>query len=121
MEILLSCTWPGNVRQLENAIERACVTAREGVIGVTNLPPDVGGKAPVASDSRIDLATPLTDQLASLTAAFEEKYIRAALKKTRGHVGQCAELTGLSRRSITDKLAQYKIDRNQFKADDDEV
>lgn len=116
MDVLLSCTWPGNVRQLENAIERACVTAREGVIGIASLPPDVGGKGPSAADAPIDLDTPLTAQLAAITAAFEERFIRAALKRTHGHVGQCAELAGLSRRSITDKLTQYHIDRNQFKA-----
>jgi len=50
---------------------------------------------------------PLQEQLTELTAAFEERYLRKALKKTRGHVGQCAEICGLSRRSITDKIAQY--------------
>ena len=56
----------------------------------------------------MDLARPLPDQLTDLTAAFEERYLRAAMAKTRGHVGKCAEMSGLSRRSITDKLAQYK-------------
>ncbi|MFL5331100.1 MAG: sigma-54-dependent transcriptional regulator [Gemmataceae bacterium] len=120
MEILLNCPWPGNVRQLENAVERACVTARNGIITTANLPSDVGGRTLVTPDFAVDLTRPLTDQLNELTSRFEERYLRAALKKTRGHVGQCAELTGLSRRSITDKLAQYKIDRTEFKSDDDD-
>ena len=49
---------------------------------------------------------------------FEERYLRRALKKTRGHVGRCAKISGLSRRSITDKIAQYKIDKDEFKKEE---
>src|SRR5262249_27853671 len=41
MEVLLNYSWPGNIRQLENAIERACVTSQHDLIQVENLPPDL--------------------------------------------------------------------------------
>jgi DNA-binding NtrC family response regulator len=119
MDVLLKCPWPGNVRQLENAIERACVTAREGVIRPQNLPTDVNRRPDVKHPFHVDLSRTLPDQLAELTAAFEERYIRKALRKTRGHVGKCAKLSGLSRRSITDKIAHYKIDKSTFKKDEE--
>ncbi len=68
---------------------------------------------------QVDLSRTLPDQLAELIAAFEERYIRRALRQTRGHVGKCAKITGLSRRSITDKIAQYKIDKGQFKGEEE--
>ena len=117
MEALKKAPWPGNIRQLENAIERACVTCKDGVIRVPNLPRDLGGKTETKNPFQVDLARPLPDQLAEITAAFEERYLRKALRKTRGHVGTCASITGLSRRSITDKIAQYGIDKNDFKKD----
>ena len=117
MEALKKAPWPGNIRQLENAIERACVTCKDGVIRVPNLPRDLGGKTETKNPFQVDLARPLPDQLAEITAAFEERYLRKALRKTRGHVGKCASITGLSRRSITDKIAQYGIDKNDFKKD----
>jgi DNA-binding NtrC family response regulator len=117
MQVLVKCDWPGNVRQLENAIERACVTARDGVIQAAHLPPDVTRRAGVKSAYQVDLTRPLTDQLGEITRAFEERYLRRALRKTRGHVGKCAKLTGLSRRSVTDKIAQYKIDKAEYKPD----
>jgi DNA-binding NtrC family response regulator len=118
MDVLLKCPWPGNVRQLENAIERACVTARDGVITPKCLPPDVGRR--VGADGKphpfqVDLTRPLPDQLAEITAEFEKRYLRRALKKTRGHVGKCADISGLSRRSITDKIAHYGIKKEDFK------
>ena len=115
MEVLLAYGWPGNVRELENAIERACVTSRDGWIRPENLPRDVTGGSKMKSPFHVDLTRPLPEQLAELTAAFEERYLRKALKKTRGHVGRCAKICGYSRRSITAKIAEYRLDRTQFR------
>jgi DNA-binding NtrC family response regulator len=117
MDVLLAFHWPGNVRQLENAIERACVTCRDNVIRPENLPPDVGKNIEPEVPVQVDLTRPLPEQLAELTAAFEKGYLRRALKKSRGHVGRCAKISGLSRRSVTEKIAQYKIDKMLFKRD----
>jgi DNA-binding NtrC family response regulator len=119
MEMLSKCPWPGNVRQLENAIERACVTARDGIIRVKDLPPDVGRRPEGQKNPfRVDLTRKLPEQLAELVAFFEKRYIIRALRRTRGHVGKCAKITGLSRRSITDKISQYNIDKKEFKAEE---
>ena len=64
---------------------------------------------------RCGQARPLTDQLSELTSAFEERYLRKALRKCRGHVGRCAKISGLSRRSISAKIAHYKIDTAAYK------
>jgi transcriptional regulator with PAS, ATPase and Fis domain len=117
MEALLNYSWPGNIRELENAIERASVTSHDGLINVENLPPDL--LAPRKSDATfdVDLSKPLTDVIKDTIAQIERKYIRKALKKTRGHVGQCARICGMSRRSITSKIAEYKLDKSIFKND----
>jgi DNA-binding NtrC family response regulator len=118
VEMLVNCSWPGNVRQLENAIERACAMARDGVIGVKDLPPELGRRLDAKHRCQIDLTRSLIEQLAEMTAAFEKRYIRRALRKTHGHIGKCATLCGLSRRSITDKIAHYKIDKSMFKREE---
>jgi DNA-binding NtrC family response regulator len=116
MDCLLKYDWPGNIRQLENAIERACVTSRGPAIEPGDWPPEV--LAPRESRaSAVDLSRSLTDLLKDTTAAIEKEYIQAALKKCRGNIGRCAEHCGLSRRSISTKLAEYGIDKNRFKDD----
>jgi DNA-binding NtrC family response regulator len=117
MEIILSYNWPGNVRQLENAIERAVVTAREGTICPENLPRDLTPQPAGRAISSVDISRPLPEQLVEITAEFEKRYLRRVLRKTRGHVGRCARISGLSRRSITTKIAQYQIDTSVFKED----
>ena len=116
MERLLTFSWPGNIRQLENALERACVTARGGIIRPENFPVDLQTRPGQGKASlRVDLTRPLTEQLAVLTAAFENRYLRKALRKARGHVGRCAKISGLSRRSVSAKITQYKIDTSAYK------
>ncbi|MBV8311544.1 MAG: sigma-54-dependent Fis family transcriptional regulator, partial [Planctomycetaceae bacterium] len=116
MERLLTFAWPGNIRQLENALERACVTARGGIIRPENLPADLQTRPGQGKASlHVDLTRPLTEQLALLTAAFEKRYLRKALRKVRGHVGRCAKISGLSRRSVSAKITQYKIDTSAYK------
>ena len=68
---------------------------------------------------RVDLEKPLTVLTKEIIAQVEVQYIRKALKRTHGHVGRCARICGLSRRSITSKIAEYQLDKALFKEDDD--
>ena len=117
MEKLLEHRWPGNIRELENAIEHACVTARGPAILPDDLPAEVlesrGGKSPVP----IDLSRPLPELLRDMTVSVERQYLLRALKKSRGNVGRCAKICGMSRRSVSAKLAEYNIKKEPFKED----
>lgn len=115
MESLLKHQWSGNVRELENVIEYACVTSRGGTIGTKNLPATLGAPARQPAAPVIDLSRPLTDTLAAMIAATEKAYIIEALTRSHGNVGKCARLCGLSRRSISAKLSQYAIDKARYK------
>jgi DNA-binding NtrC family response regulator len=115
MDLLVNHRWPGNVRELENVMERACVISDRDTIEPVNLPPDLVTPAPPKLPLRIDLDRTLHEQLQELTALFERQYIRKALKRTHGNVGKCAGICHLSRRSLSTKLAEYKIDKNEFK------
>lgn len=114
MTALLNYRWPGNIRELENAVERACVTAR-GVIQVENLPAEVLASPPATNPFNVDLGRPLPEVLREAIAHIEQAYIRKALEKTHGNVGRTAKLCGLSRRSMSAKISEYHIDKTVFK------
>jgi len=63
----------------------------------------------------IDLEKPLPDFLRDLTADVEQQFIRKALKKSHGNIGRCAKICGMSRRSISAKITEYKINKATFK------
>jgi DNA-binding NtrC family response regulator len=115
MEALLHYRWPGNVRELENALERACVTTFGGAIQPENLPAEVMTPSKPKLPYDIDLNRSLSDLLRDVCAALEEQYIRKALEKSHGNVGRCAKICGLSRRSISAKIAEYGINKSMFK------
>jgi DNA-binding NtrC family response regulator len=115
MEVLLNHSWPGNIRELENAIERACVTTRDSVIQIQNLPPDLVHPPKPDVPFTVDLNRPLAELVRDAVAQIETQYIRKALTKTHGHIGRCAEICGLSRRSITTKIAEFHLDKTEFK------
>lgn len=115
MDILIKYGWPGNIRELENAIERACVTSHNGSILPQNFPPDLLGPPPHVWPHAIDLEQPLPDLLQRIQADVEREYIRKALEQTRGNVSQCAQICGISRRSLSAKLGAYQINKTAFK------
>jgi DNA-binding NtrC family response regulator len=115
MEMLLNYAWPGNIRELENAIERACVTSRDQVIGPQSLPPDLVSPPTAKPTFAVDLTRGLPEVVREAVASIEQQFIRKALKKTGGNIGRSAKLCRLSRRSITAKIAEYNIDKAVFK------
>jgi DNA-binding NtrC family response regulator len=115
MQALLSHSWPGNVRELENAVERACVTSSDNVIRPENLPPEMFQRPKPSAAVAIDLRRPMGEYLRAAAAEIERAYITKALQETRGQVSQCAHICGLSRRSITVKMAAYNLDKVAFK------
>ena len=117
MDRLLAYRWPGNIRQLENAIERAAVITVGDTINADNLPRQiVGASAEESPRFEIDLKHPLPHYLQQATEQIERQYILKALEKCRGNVGSCAKLCGLSRRSVSGKISQYGIDKYPFKS-----
>jgi DNA-binding NtrC family response regulator len=114
MERLLTHRWPGNIRELENAVERACVTCRGPAIDVEHLPSELGVKRrKIKLPVGVDLARPLSEQMAELSAAYERRFFAKAFRKSGGDIEKCAKLCGMTSRALTAKLAEHKIDEGQ--------
>ncbi len=117
MDMLSKCPWPGNVRQLENAIERACVTARDGIIRVKDLPPDVGRrpkgqKKPVPRRPVAEAARPTRG---TWSRSSRKRYIIRALRRTRGHVGKSPRLRGFPAEALPTRFRSTRSIRKNSK------
>ena len=118
MQALLEHTWPGHVRELENAIKAAVAMAEGTVIHRDALPATVAPRArrpPGNHHPLIDIERPLPDLNNDLIGRVERDYFTKLLVRYKGNVARCAKHSGLSRRSVTQKLQKYELDRTRFK------
>ena len=112
---LLSFDWPGNVRQLEHVIEQAMVMTSGPVIEPDNLPPQIVASHDEPFTLDFDHHRPLPEISAEFTRRIECAYLQRVLEKYRGRIELCAKHCGLSRRSISEKLRRYQIDKRAYK------
>ncbi len=99
--------WPGNIRELENVIERAMVLGTGTVIDVDALPADLRHPAP-AADIPVELPPTGLDLEATL-ARIEQRYIEMALERTSGVQTRAAELLRVSFRQFRYKLRKHSL------------
>jgi two-component system NtrC family response regulator len=107
--------WPGNVRELEHVIEQVVVTTPGPVIEPENLPPQIVSTREEPFSLDFDLHRPLQAITDELTERVERAYLQRVLERYRGRIDRCAAHCGLSRRSISEKLRRYRIDKADFK------
>lgn len=107
--------WPGNVRELEHLVEQLVITAPDELVGAEALPPHIIATREEPLGLDFDLDRPLTEITEELTERIEAAYLRRVLDRYRGRIDRCAEHAGLSRRSISEKLRRYGIDKASFK------
>ncbi len=112
---LMTYDWPGNVRELEHIVEQATVTTPGMVIGPENLPAQIVARHDEPFSLDFDPHRPLPEITAEFTRRIERAYLQRVLEKYRGRIELCARHCGLSRRSISEKLRRYQIDKREFK------
>jgi two-component system response regulator PilR (NtrC family) len=109
LRLLQSYPFPGNVRQLQNMVERAATLAESDVLGPETLPATVRGETPVAppGTESIDLAESFS--LEKHLDEAERRYLLAALRRANGVKTRAAELLGLTFRSFRYRLAKHGL------------
>ncbi|PYL26940.1 MAG: hypothetical protein DMF37_00155 [Verrucomicrobia bacterium] len=103
---LLDYSWPGNVRELQNAIEYAVVLARQGLIGVKELPAEVQLPTVLQQTERGALQRTGVQSLDDV----ERNTILQALTECHGNKKKAAELLGIQRPTLYNKMRRYAIE-----------
>lgn len=101
MQELTSASWPGNVRQLRNVMERLVVTVTEDVVEPNHLPADLH---PTPRSPQVSLRT-----LADVTEEAEKDAIQAALAESDYHRERTAQVLGISVRTLHYKMSRYGL------------
>lgn len=107
IDMLTAYHFPGNVRELENAIESAVLNSKEPVIHGHHLPPSLQTAAESGTEVRLTLE--------SAVANFERGMIADALKSTRGNIAKAAVMLESTERILGYKVRKYNIDVRRFK------
>jgi transcriptional regulator with GAF, ATPase, and Fis domain len=110
MKLLLSYGWPGNIRELQNVVERAAVMAEEGSIETGHLPAGLAGASPVTAQV-MDDALPLDDRLTEI----EKGMILEALTRAGGIQARAAQILGINQRSLWHRIKKFNIDVSSLK------
>lgn len=101
---LMSYSYPGNVRELKHALERAVLLSRNGLIDINDLPEEISGID--REKPKVSLDIPLYDGVTIL----EREMIINALKESGGKKIEAAKRLGISRKVLWKKIKEYKID-----------
>ncbi len=95
---LVSFSWKGNVRELENALTHAVILAKGDIVQEENLPLDAGEKSPFPQK-----LVPLKE--------VEKNYIHHVLHSTKGSKTQASQILGISRPTLDKKIRDYTLDK----------
>lgn len=107
IELLMNYSWPGNIRELENTIQRALIVAQGSIISKEDI------SIPLNNINLPEKNTSSNDEDLNLHKAIynlEKELIIKALNKTKGNKSKAAELLGINRRQLFTKLHQYHLD-----------
>ncbi len=113
VDVLCKADWPGNVRQLENAIARLAALSSGGTISVADYQAATGGE-PASIEPVTDATEPLPDarngpSLKEQVEAFERNLVGRTLDATGGNQSEAARRLGVSRVTLIDKMKKYGL------------
>ena len=109
-DVLCNYAFPGNVRELEHAVQHAVVLARGGEIQRQHLPYDIAPPPEGGFEPEAEGFSPLSEAVGT----FERAYLIRALKQTGGKKTRAAELLGISRKNLWEKLKGYGVTDAEF-------
>jgi two-component system response regulator PilR (NtrC family) len=117
LALLRAYAFPGNVRQLQNIVERAATLAESDVLGPETLPPTLRGEQPTPPPGTDSVELGETFSLEKHLDEAERRYLLAALRRANGVKTRAAELLGLTFRSFRYRLAKHGLGEGMDEGD----
>ncbi len=122
LAVLQDYHWPGNVRQLRNAVERACTLGEGEMVQVGDLPPEVCGKEPAATaptdrgeSGDSEVSETFQEMKRRKVAALESSYLEDLLRQHGGNVTRSAAGAGMTRSAFQKLMQRYGIKSSDYR------
>jgi len=109
LECLKSYKWPGNIRELQNIVERLVVLKAEGKIAVEDLPDKILSNFCKDKDQNILLPQD-GSSFSTMVTNYEKQLIQQALTKSNGVKNKAAKLLNMNRTTLVEKIKKLKLD-----------
>ena len=107
--------WPGNIRELENLVERAYILERGVSLSLDSFPTEVIEGREDNSILNIDVSLPISEARTAVLERFESQYISELLTRNQGRIKPTAEQAGIGVRQLHKLMTRYQLDKNRFK------
>jgi transcriptional regulator with PAS, ATPase and Fis domain len=111
LDVLRRYSWPGNLRELENMIERAVVLSSSQQIEVAHLPLYLQESDPI----RVTTQEGFVRAKERVVSMFEKEAVNRFLSEARGNISVAAQKAGITRRNFHRLLSKYSINTKKFK------
>ena len=115
MEAFMKYSWPGNIRELENLIERSYILESTSVLTPESFPSDLFAPARQITQVTLNPSKTLAEVRRKGVENIERQYLKELLTRNRGRIQQSADDAGISSRQLHKLLTKYGIKKEDFK------
>ncbi len=116
MEAFMQYSWPGNIRELENLLERAYILETSSILSPESFPAELLNSEPLMPDSSFIADMALADVRKKATEDTERRYLKALLINHRGKIKTSADAAGISTRQLNKLMHKYGIRKEEYRS-----
>ncbi len=115
MRALLNYDWPGNIRELENLMERAYILEESPILTSSSFPEELFGSKRTIARLTPDLSEPLCEARTRAASIAELEYLKTQLEAHRGQISVTAKAAGITPRQLNKLMTKHQLRKEDFK------
>jgi len=115
VKALQEYSWPGNIRELENIIERAYILETTSVLRPESFPQELFADISKTAEVELDISLPLAEVRRKSLDYLERQYLKEVMTKHQGRINRASETAGITTRQLHKLLSKYGIRKEEYK------